>query len=70
MRAQMGDERRVPVKTVILPDFAKALAFAVIVAHDVDAETLARPAMQLGEKLASLRLLFDLRSPAPVRQAA
>ena len=43
-------------KTMFLPDFFKALAFAIVVAKNVDEKILSQPAMQLLKKFAALRL--------------
>ncbi len=52
-RRRFGFDRGL-FKTVFLPNLLETLAFAVVVAEDLDVVVLAQPAMQLGEELASL----------------
>ena len=50
----MSPETGVFSEPIFLPNFGEALAFAVVVAHDVDSVALSQPTMQLGEKFATL----------------
>src|SRR5947209_1449038 len=52
--------RFVPPHPILLPNFAKALPFAFVVAKNMDIVALAQPAVELGKKLTPLRF-GDLR---------
>ena len=57
LRCPVGVVRRpYLIKTMFLPDFPETLAFAVVVAENVDGIILPQPAMKLLEKFAPLRL--------------
>ena len=42
-------------KAILLPNFSKALPFALVIAEDVDGKALAQPAMKLAKKFPALR---------------
>src|SRR6185503_13202462 len=55
LRCPVGAARRpYLIKTMFLPDFLEALAFAVVVAENMNGVILSQPAVDLGEKFAAL----------------
>src|SRR3954469_1268121 len=60
----LGTGRRRAFKAVFLPNFLEAFTFALVVAKNVHAVALARPAMELRKELAAL-CFRDLRIRSP-----